>query len=102
MKYTCWTEISSIGIIGTVLPGMGESTYKVHINLGKKVKRNGKKKKYIYIYIYIKEKSITRYKLYAKPIRSITYKVIKSIVYIYIYIYIYVMEGVDTILFGCM
>ena len=44
MKYTCWTEISSIGIIGTVLPGMGESTYKLHINLGKKVKRNGKTK----------------------------------------------------------
>ena len=49
MKYTCWTEISSIGIFGTVLPGMGESTYKLHINLGKKSEKKWQNK-YIYIY----------------------------------------------------
>ena len=39
MKYTCWTEISSIGKFGTVLPGMGASTYK------RKIKKKWQNKK---------------------------------------------------------
>ena len=35
MKYTCWTEISSIGKSGTVLLGRGAAAYKLH---GKKKK----------------------------------------------------------------
>ena len=84
MKYTCWTEISSIGKFGTVLPGMGASTYKRKIKKKWQNKKNISEKKcqkiYIYIYIYRereRENSISRYKLYAKTIRSITYKVIK-------------------------
>ena len=41
MKYTCWTEISSIGKSGTVLLGRGAAAYKLH---RKKVKSNGKTK----------------------------------------------------------
>ena len=79
MKYTCWTEISSIGKFGTVLPGMGASTYKRKIKKKWQNKKNISEKKWqknIYIYIE-RENSISRYKLYAKTIRSITYKVIK-------------------------
>ena len=42
MKYTCWTEISSIGKLWIVLLGRGAAAYKLH---RKKVKSNGKKKK---------------------------------------------------------
>ena len=54
MKYTCWTEISSIGKFGTVLPGMGASTYKRKIKKKWQNKKNISEKKWqkknIYIY----------------------------------------------------
>ena len=53
MKYTCWTEISSIGKFGTVLPGMGASTYKRKIKKKWQNKKNISEKKWQKKYIYI-------------------------------------------------
>ena len=44
MKYTCWTEISSIGKSGTVLLGRGAAAYKLH---GKKKWKEMAKQKQI-------------------------------------------------------